>query len=56
MNLEIIKPLLESGLISEETSASITEAWGSLDQAVISVLDPCKEDLNIAPKQCESHP
>jgi hypothetical protein len=29
MNLEIIKPLLESGLISEETSASITEAWQS---------------------------
>lgn len=46
MNLEIIKPLLESGLINEETGVAINEAWESkLNEAREQVRAELREEF-----------
>lgn len=46
MNLEIIKPLLESGIINEETSIAINEAWESkLNEAKEQVRAELREEF-----------
>jgi hypothetical protein len=46
MNLEIIKPLLESGLINEETSVAINEAWETkLNEAKEQVRAELREEF-----------
>jgi len=46
MNLEIIKPLLETGIINEETSIAINEAWESkLNEAKEQVRAELREEF-----------
>jgi hypothetical protein len=46
MNLEIIKPLLESGIINEETSIAINEAWETkLNEAKEQVRAELREEF-----------